>query len=81
MAISAIQAEVEQLYLASELNSKRSLCITACDAGDGVTSIATALAERFMLAGHFTLYVDLNLFNPAFKDLHMLEEKQQGSLI
>lgn len=81
MTISAIQAEVEQLYLASELNNKRSLCITACDSGDGVTSIATALAERFMLAGHSTLYVDLNLFKPAFKDLHMLEEKQQGRLI
>ncbi|MEC7307176.1 chromosome partitioning protein ParA [Vibrio crassostreae] len=81
MTISAIQAEVEQLYLASELNGQKSICVTACHSGDGVTSIATALAERFLLAGHSTLYVDLNLFNPAFKDLHMLEEKQQGRLI
>ncbi|WP_122055359.1 tyrosine-protein kinase family protein [Vibrio sp. Evd11] len=81
MTISATHAEVEQLYLASELNGQRSICVTACHSGDGVTSIATALAERFMLAGHSTLYVDLNLFNPAFKDLHMLEEKQQGRLI
>ncbi len=72
MTISAIQAEARNnLYLTSELNNKRSWCITACDSGDGVTSIATALAERFMLAGHSTLYVDLNLFNPAFKDLHV----------
>lgn len=81
MTISAIQAEVEQLYLASELNGQKSICVTACHSGDGVTSIATALAERFLLAGHSTLYVDLNLYNPAFKDLNMLEDNQQGQLI
>ncbi|PML57441.1 tyrosine-protein kinase family protein [Vibrio lentus] len=81
MTISATHAEVEQLYLASELNGQRSICVTACHSGDGVTSIATALAERFLLAGHSTLYVDLNLFNSAFKNLHMLEEEQSGQLI
>lgn len=81
MTISAIQAEVEQLYLASELNGQKSICVTACHSGDGVTSIATALAERFLLAGHSTLYVDLNLYNPAFKDLNMLEDNQAGQLI
>lgn len=81
MTISAIQAEVEQLYLASELNGQKSICVTACHSGDGVTSVATALAERFLLAGHSTLYVDLNLYNPAFKDLNMLEDNQAGQLI
>ncbi|WKY56768.1 chromosome partitioning protein ParA [Vibrio sp. SNU_ST1] len=81
MTITAIQAEVEQLYLASSLNGYESICVTACHAGDGVTSIAAALAERFLLAGHSTLYVDLNLFNPAFKDLNMLEDNQPGRLI
>ncbi|MCF7505016.1 CpsD/CapB family tyrosine-protein kinase [Vibrio sp. L3-7] len=81
MTISATHAEVEQLYLASELNGQRSICVTACHSGDGVTSVATALAERFLLAGHSTLYVDLNLFNPAFKDVNMLEEDQSGQLI
>ncbi|MGO2320758.1 MAG: chromosome partitioning protein ParA, partial [Vibrio toranzoniae] len=81
MTISATHAEVEQLYLASELNGQRSICVTACQPGDGVTSVATALAERFLLAGHSTLYVDLNLFNPGFKDVNMLEEDQSGQLI
>lgn len=81
MTISATHAEVEQLYLASELNELRSICVTACHSGDGVTSVATALAERYLLAGHSTLYVDLNLFNPAFKNLNMLEEEQSGQLI
>ncbi|MCG9554454.1 chromosome partitioning protein ParA [Vibrio sp. Isolate31] len=81
MAISAIQAEMEQLYLTSELNGQKSICVTACHSGDGVTSVATALAERFLLAGHSALYVDLNLYNPAFKDLNMLEDNQQGQLI
>lgn len=81
MTISATHAEVEQIYLASELNEQRSICVTACHSGDGVTSVATALAERFLLAGHSTLYVDLNLFNPAFKNLNMLEEEQSGQLI
>ncbi|MFA0097476.1 chromosome partitioning protein ParA [Vibrio splendidus] len=81
MTISATHAEVEQLYLASELNGQKSICVTACHSGDGVTSVATALAERFLLAGHSTLYVDLNLYNPAFKDLNMLEDSQQGQLI
>ncbi|KZX67690.1 chromosome partitioning protein ParA [Vibrio sp. HI00D65] len=81
MTISATHAEIEQLYLASELNGQRSICVTACHSGDGVTSVATALAERFLLAGHSTLYVDLNLFNPGFKDLHLLDNEQPGQLI
>ena len=81
MTISATQAEVEKLYLTSELNGHRSTCITACQSGDGVTSIASAFAERCMLAGHSTLYVDLNLFNPAFHDLELVNLEQQGQLI
>lgn len=81
MTISATQAEIEKLYLASELNGYRSTCITSCQSGDGVTSIASAFAERCMLAGHSTLYVDLNLFNPAFHDLDLVDLEQQGQLI
>ena len=81
MTISATQAEVEKLYLTAELNGYRSTCITACQSGDGVTSIASAFTERCMLAGHSTLYVDLNLFNPAFHDLDLVNLEQQGQLI
>lgn len=75
--ITATHSEVEQLYLAAELNHHRSICITACHSGDGVTSVATALAERYMLAGHSTLYVDLNVFNSAFSEMELISEQVQ----
>ncbi|MEZ8104232.1 chromosome partitioning protein ParA [Vibrio cortegadensis] len=77
MTISATHAEIEQLYLSAELEKCRSICITACHSGDGVTSVAAALTERYLLAGHKTLLVDLNLFNPAFLDLE-LSSTQDG---
>ncbi|SHO55074.1 chromosome partitioning protein ParA [Vibrio quintilis] len=70
--IPATHAEVEQIYLAAEMAGARSVCITACQTGEGVTSVASALTERYLLAGHQTLLVDLNLFNPAFSDISML---------
>ncbi|MDN3680250.1 chromosome partitioning protein ParA [Vibrio tapetis subsp. quintayensis] len=71
MMIPSTHAEIEQLYLAAELAECRSLCITACNSGDGVTSFASALAERYLLAGHSTLLVDLNMFNPAFRNIEI----------
>ncbi|CAM2871713.1 CpsD/CapB family tyrosine-protein kinase [Vibrio neptunius] len=67
MIIPATLTEVEQIYLAAELAEARSVCLTGCNSGDGVTSIASALAERYLLGGHKTLLVDLNLFHPAFE--------------
>ena len=69
MTIPATHAEIEQIYLAAELAESKSLCITACQSLDGVTSVASALTERYLLAGHKALLVDLNLFNPAFKEM------------
>lgn len=65
--IPATHSEIEQIYLAAEMSQSRSLCITACQSGDGVTSVTTALAERYLLAGLKTLVVDLNTFHPAFE--------------
>ncbi|CAM3625332.1 Tyrosine-protein kinase YwqD [Vibrio aerogenes CECT 7868] len=70
--IPATHAEVEQIYLAAEMAKARSICVTACQTGEGVTSVASALTERYLLAGHQTLLVDLNLFNPAFNEINML---------
>ncbi|MEZ8823843.1 AAA family ATPase [Vibrio amylolyticus] len=69
MSIPSTHAEIEQIYLAAEMASCKSLCITACQSDEGVTSVATALTERYLLAGHKALLVDLNMFNPAFKEL------------
>ncbi|MGD8111736.1 chromosome partitioning protein ParA [Vibrio sp. TRT 21S02] len=72
MPIPATHTEIEQIYLAAEMNHCRSVCITGCSASDGVTSIATALTERYLLAGHQTLLVDLNMLHPAFEELDMV---------
>ncbi|GLT18010.1 chromosome partitioning ATPase [Vibrio zhanjiangensis] len=67
MSIPATLTEVEQIYLAAEFSEARSLCVTGCNSGDGVTSVASAIAERYLLGGHKTLLVDLNLFHPSFE--------------
>ncbi|KII79397.1 chromosome partitioning protein ParA [Vibrio renipiscarius] len=67
--IPATHDEIEQIYLAAESAQSRSICVTACHSGDGVTSVAAALTERFLLAGQSTLLVDLNLFHSAFEPL------------
>ncbi|USD67800.1 CpsD/CapB family tyrosine-protein kinase [Vibrio sp. SCSIO 43136] len=69
MTIPATHYEIEQLYLSAELAECRSICLTGCQSGDGVTAFATALAERYLLAGHRTLLVDLNLHRPAFTQI------------
>lgn len=71
MSIPSTHAEIEQIYLAAELAGCKSLCITACQSDEGVTSVASALTERYLLAGHKALLVDLNMFNPAFKELNL----------
>ncbi|KIP75821.1 chromosome partitioning protein ParA [Vibrio harveyi] len=82
MTIPATHAEIEQIYLQAELKGHRSLCIVACQSEDGVTSVASALAERLILAGHNTLYVDLNLFKPAYNTVHQFPEQDGiGQLI
>ncbi|MBR9787035.1 MAG: CpsD/CapB family tyrosine-protein kinase [Vibrionaceae bacterium] len=83
MIIPATHTEIEQIYLAAEMSGSRSLCITACQSGDGVTSMVTALAERYLLAGHRTLVVDLNTYHPAFEcvDITPGIENQIGLLV
>lgn len=83
MIIPATHTEIEQIYLAAEMNECRSLCITACQSGDGVTSVVAALAERYLLAGHRTLVVDLNTFHPAFEciDIAPSDDDNVGLLV
>jgi Mrp family chromosome partitioning ATPase len=66
MSLPATHAEIEQIYLSAELNGCRSLCLTACQSGEGVTAVAMALTERYLLAGYRTVLVDLNLHHPGF---------------
>lgn len=74
--------EIEQIYTQLLSNPRTSIAICAAQEGEGVTSLAFALAQRNLLAGHSTLLVDLNLYRPALKNLlpiaeaHLLELQQ-----
>ncbi|MDG2789793.1 CpsD/CapB family tyrosine-protein kinase [Vibrio parahaemolyticus] len=74
MTIPATHAEIEQIYLQSEQKGHRSICVVGCKSEEGVTSVASSLAERLILAGYSTLYVDLNLFKPAYHTVHEFDD-------
>lgn len=59
--------EIEQIYTQLFSNAQTAVTVCAAEPGEGVTSMAFALAQRNLLAGHSTLLVDLNLFRPALK--------------
>lgn len=61
--------EIEQIYTQLLSNPHTSIAVCAAHEGEGVTSLAFALAQRNLLAGHATLLVDLNLYHPAIKSL------------
>lgn len=69
MKIPYQNMEIEQIYTQLLSNPCASIAICAAQQGEGVTSLAFALAERNLLAGHSTLVVDLNLFRPALNSL------------
>ncbi len=74
MTIPATHVEIEQIYLQSEQKGHRSICVVGCKSEEGVTSVASSLAERLILAGYSTLYVDLNLFKPAYHTVHEFDD-------
>lgn len=59
--------EIEQIYTQLFSNPHTAIAICSSEQGEGVTSLAFALAQRNLLAGHSTLLVDLNLYRPAIK--------------
>ena len=65
MLIPFQNIELERVYTQTLAGKVRSLAITSANAGEGVTTLATALAHRNLMAGRSTLLVDLNLWNPS----------------
>jgi Mrp family chromosome partitioning ATPase len=61
--------EVEVIYQQTLAQGVRSLAITSCNPGEGVSTLAIALAQRSLLAGNSTLLVDLNLYHPSLRSL------------
>ncbi|MGR6831745.1 CpsD/CapB family tyrosine-protein kinase [Aliivibrio wodanis] len=71
MRIPSCHMEIEQVFLQLEKHECHSLCITSTNPGEGVSSLAQALTERYLLAGYRTLLVDLNLQNPSLTALSL----------
>ena len=69
MYIPPENMEIQQIYTRLQDMGKQSIAITSASAGDGATSIALALAQHYLLAGHYTLLVDLNLHHPSLDTL------------
>ncbi|MFT6926240.1 MAG: protein-tyrosine kinase [Psychromonas sp.] len=80
MRIPYQHIEIEQIYTQIFSAQKRAIAICSANAGEGVTSLAMALAERNLLAGHTTLVVDLNLYRPALKNLLNIAEVDRQSV-
>jgi len=69
MNIPAQNMEIEKIYSQLQAENNRVIAICSANQGEGVTSIALALAQRNLLAGQSTLVVDLNLYHPSFNKL------------
>jgi protein-tyrosine kinase len=58
-------AELESIYSQTIDCGVRSLAITACNSGEGTTTLACALARRAQAGGRKTLLVDMNFCHPS----------------
>ncbi len=71
MNIPPLNMEIEQIYRHCMTSGKESLAVVSANAGEGVTSIAVALAQRSLLAGKKTLLVDMNLYRPSLSSIDL----------
>ena len=74
MQIPPQSMEIEKIYSQHQRKNCRSIAVCSANEGEGVTSVALALAQRNLLAGHSTLVVDLNLYRPALDTLLLLDK-------
>ncbi|WP_394239678.1 P-loop NTPase family protein [Vibrio astriarenae] len=81
MTVSSTHAELEQVFIKLELAEAKTICITSDKPRSGSTSLASALTERYMLAGYKTLLVDFNLFNPSFSDMTLNHTNKNEPLV
>ena len=61
--------EIESIFYHTLNGNKRSIAITSTNPGEGVSTLALALTQRHLLAGHRTLLVDLTLQTPTLQTL------------
>jgi len=73
MHIPAQNMEIEKIYSQILCENNSTIAICSANQGEGVTSIALALAQRNLLAGQSTLVVDFNLYHPSLNKLLTLD--------
>ncbi len=66
--------EIEQIFYQAFAPGHRAISICAAESGEGVTSLALALAQRQLLAGNSVLLVDLNLYHPSLTPLLEIDD-------
>ena len=66
--------EIEQIFYQAFAPGHRAIAICAAESGEGVTSLALALAQRQLLAGNSVLVVDLNLYHPTLTPLLSIDD-------
>jgi len=69
--------EIEQIYTQLLSHPNTAIAICAAEENEGVTSLAFALAQRNLLAGHSTLLVDLNLYKPSLNSILNIDETEK----
>lgn len=69
MSIPPQNSEIEQIYQNIWHSGYRSVVFTSPNSGEGVSTLIQAVAHRFLLSGHRTLVVDLNLYRPSLQQL------------
>lgn len=67
--------ELESIYARTLGQGMRSLAICAANSGEGVTSLAEALAQRVRVSGRRVLLVEMNLYQPSLA-VHFGIERQ-----
>lgn len=72
--------EFEQVYLQTLGRGIRAVAICAANSGEGVSTLACALAERHQRTGKSTLLVDMNLFRPSINQRFHLERTEWQTL-
>ena len=81
MNIPPLNLEVERIYFQVIRNDYKTLAFASTESREGVTSLATAIAQRSLLAGKSTLVVDLNLYHPSLESQGMTTVQSERGLL